>query len=62
MSYAKVVEEAKKEISGRKINEEDKLILTVCDTWKKGDQINLWTYGRDSNLMTSMKRELIFCL
>ena len=34
MSYAKVVEEAQKEISGRKINEADKLILTVCDTWE----------------------------
>lgn len=44
MSYAKVVKEAQKEISGRKQNAADKLILTACDTWKKGDQINLWTY------------------
>ena len=50
MSYAKVVEEAQKEISGRKQNVADKLILTACDTWKKGDQINLWTYWQGFQL------------
>ena len=50
MTYSEVVEEAKKEISGRNQNATDKLILKDCDTWINGNQINLWSYWQGFQL------------
>ena len=42
MKYLEVVRKAQKEVKSRGVY--GKLSLYACDTWLKGDQINLWTY------------------
>ncbi len=44
MRYKDVVEKAKKEIRDRKSYENKHITYKNCETWLKGNQINLWTY------------------
>ncbi len=43
MTYAQLVEEAKKEVASRK-DYGKSLNYERCKLWEDGDQINLWTY------------------
>ena len=44
MTYRSVVEKAKSELKNRKDYGSDHIDLYACETWLKGEQINLWSY------------------
>lgn len=44
MTYAEVVKEAKEKIAHREVYGNGKVTYKPCETWQRGDQINLWTY------------------
>lgn len=44
MTYAEVVEKAKKQVNERSTYGNRHITYKSCDTWINGDQINLWAY------------------
>ena len=44
MKYSEVVEKAKKTLKSRGEYGNNKVTLSSCEVWEKGNQINLWAY------------------